>query len=145
MLKQSIEVSSKGELVDLCVGNVHLPMHYEHAFDMSRWIREEAALCKRATGKRRTTRSLGTLHDARKSPPLPYDRGVAIHVKEKKQAWRREDVTAQGHLVLIKIGATTISLHFESALKIAQWIRLRAKEAKNRAGDTRHWSKIGEE
>jgi hypothetical protein len=144
MLKQGVEVSSKGESVILRIGNVDLAMHYEHAFDVSRWIREEAAICKRATGRSKMVRTLGIMTDANaKLKPLSLpSSGVAIHVKDKQRSWKRSDVVAQGRLVLIKIGNTTISLHFESALKISQWIRLRAKEARNRAGDIRHWSEI---
>lgn len=53
-------------------------------------------------------------------------------------------VTSEGELVAIQIGNSTLRLHYEDALKISQWIRVRAKEAKRRAGDmSRHWSSIG--
>lgn len=146
LLKRGLEVFAKGEIVTLRIGNVDLPMHYEHALDISRWVRIEARDAKSLTGRSRTMRSLGVMHDADAKPlePLPYQAGTAIHSNPKLRAWRREDVTTQGRLVLIKIGATTISLHFENALQVAQWIRVRAKEAMRTAGDTgRHWSVIG--
>jgi hypothetical protein len=145
LTKQGVEVSSKGENVILRIGNVDLPMHYEHALDVSRWIREEGQVAKSLTGRRRTMRSLGILEDAAAKPSAlpPPAPGVAIHVKPKLQDYRREDVRLEGRLVAIKIGRHTMRIHFESALKIAQWLRLRAKEARNRAGDTRHWSAIG--
>jgi hypothetical protein len=35
-------------------------------------------------------------------------------------------------------------MHYEDALKVSQWLRVRAKEAKKRAGDvSRHWSVVG--
>lgn len=52
-------------------------------------------------------------------------------------------VQAEGVLVAIQIGNSTLRLHYEDALKISQWIRIRAKQAKRFAGDTsRHWSTI---
>lgn len=51
------------------------------------------------------------------------------------------EVLAEGELVVVKIGGTTLKIQYEDALKISQWIRVRAKEAKNNAGDkSRHWS-----
>jgi hypothetical protein len=52
-------------------------------------------------------------------------------------------VTAEGELVAIRVGNSTLRIHYEDALKLSQWIRVRAKEAKRRAGDmSRHWSAI---
>jgi len=141
LTKQSIEVTSNGEAVILRIGNVDLPMHFEHAFDISRWIREEGTACKRGTGRARTTRSLGIASNAEeKQTPLPYTPGVAIHTPVIKRHWHRRDVYAVGRIVHFTIGNSTATLHFESALKIAQWIRVRAKEAQRTAGDVRHWS-----
>lgn len=142
--KQGVEVSSLGENVILRIGNVDLPMRYEHALDVSRWVRIEARHAKSLTARPRTSRSLGIMHDADAKPekPLPLTGGVAIHVKPKLQNWRREDVAAEGRVVAITIGNTTIKLHFENALKVSQWLRVRAKEAMNRAGDMRHWSTV---
>jgi hypothetical protein len=143
MTKQSLEVSAKGELVVLRIGNADLPMHYEQALDISRWVRQEGQAIKRGTGRAVSSRSLGVLADAdAKAKPMPYTAGTAIHSKPKLQSWRRENVWAQGRIVNITIGGSTLNLHFESALKVAQWLRVRAKEARNTAGDTRHWSEI---
>lgn len=143
LTKQGVEVSSVGENVVLRVGNVDLTMHYEHALALSAWVRQEASYIKKATGRAKVARSLGTLHDASaKAVPLPLQAGTAIHVRPKLHEYRRSDVSTYGRLVLIKIGLNTISLHFESAFTIAQWLRMRAKESRNRVGDTRHWSEI---
>lgn len=56
---------------------------------------------------------------------------------------QRLEVSTDGEMVAIQIGSSTLKLHYEDALKISQWIRVRAKEAKNKAGDrSRHWSAI---
>lgn len=47
-------------------------------------------------------------------------------------------------MVAIQIGNSTLRLHYTDALQLSQWIRIRAKESKRRAGDeSRHWSAIG--
>lgn len=53
------------------------------------------------------------------------------------------EVTTDGELVAIQIGSDVLKLHYEDALKLSQWIRLRAKQAKSKCGDvSRHWSAI---
>jgi len=45
-------------------------------------------------------------------------------------------IESEGELVVMKFGNTEIKVHYEAAFQISQWIRVRAKEAKRRAGDT---------
>lgn len=53
-------------------------------------------------------------------------------------------VDTEGELVVIKLGNVTLKLGYEDGLKLSQWIRVRSKQAKARAGDvSRHWSAIG--
>ena len=53
-------------------------------------------------------------------------------------------VESEGDVVHIHLGNVQVSLPYESALLLSQWIRVRAKEAKTRAGDvSRHWSVLG--
>ena len=53
-------------------------------------------------------------------------------------------VSSEHELVVIELGNVTVKLPYETALLLSQWIRVRAKEAKRRAGDmSRHWSSIG--
>ena len=53
-------------------------------------------------------------------------------------------VESEGDIVHLHLGNVKISLPYESALLLSQWIRVRAKEAKRRAGDvSRHWSVLG--
>lgn len=52
-------------------------------------------------------------------------------------------VESEGDRVRIKFGSTEIVMGYEDALRFSQWVRVRAKESKRRAGDTsRHWSVI---
>lgn len=67
----------------------------------------------------------------------------AIHTKPPLLTPQRIAVEAQGEHVLMHVGNSTLTMHYEDALKISQWIRVRAKEAKRLAGDmSRHWSVI---
>jgi len=53
-------------------------------------------------------------------------------------------VTSEGDLVKLTLGNVELKLSYETALLLSQWLRIRAKEAKRRAGDmSRHWSVIG--
>jgi hypothetical protein len=68
---------------------------------------------------------------------------TAIHSKPPLLTRQNVVVESEGENVLVRIGNKTLTLHYESALQISQWIRMRAKEAKRRAGDmSRHWSAI---
>ncbi len=143
LTQQDVEITSKGEIVTWRIGNVPLNIHYERALSLSDWMREEASNAKQEFGYGRTARGLGVLEDLGKKPKLaPRADGPSIHVKDKTLQLHRRNVTSQGSMVYVKEGRRTISLHFEDALKISQWLRLRAKECRNTAGDVRHWSDI---
>lgn len=61
-------------------------------------------------------------------------------------AFRTEDVrvTDEGAHVKFTVGNSTLTMHYEDALRISQMIRVHAKRAKKRAGDvSRHWSAVG--
>lgn len=71
---------------------------------------------------------------------------MAINLVTKKSLLSPHKVAVDyhGEIVRIKIGNSTLELHYEAALKLSQWIRIRAKQCKKEAGDmSRHWSVIG--
>jgi hypothetical protein len=56
---------------------------------------------------------------------------------------QRIAVSARGDLVRLTIGNAHIDMPYETALQLSQWLRVRGKEAKRRAGDmSRHWSAL---
>ncbi len=56
---------------------------------------------------------------------------------------QRMSVEIEGDLVKLTIGNSDIRMPYETALQLSQWLRVRGKEAKRRAGDvSRHWSAI---
>lgn len=53
-------------------------------------------------------------------------------------------VASEGDLVVLTLGNVEMKMSYATALLLSQWLRVRAKEAKRRAGDvSRHWSVIG--
>ena len=55
----------------------------------------------------------------------------------------RFSVSAEGERVVIEIGNSRLTMNYEDALTFSQWVRVRAKEAKRKAGDmSRHWHGI---
>lgn len=52
-------------------------------------------------------------------------------------------VASVGDKVTLTINNQTLTFGYEEALKLSQWLRVRGKESKRRAGDqSRHWSAI---
>lgn len=138
-------MSSEGEHVVWQIGNTPIRLHYTVALDLSQEMRTVAALIKEQQGGAMTTRSLGVLRDA--SPRRPSrlltntprpNRGIIVRDPEV----HKFVVFADGSLVAVSVRPHTLHLPFEAALTISQWLRVRAKESRNRAGDTRHWSEI---
>ena len=57
---------------------------------------------------------------------------------------QRIAVSIEGDLVVLTVGNTDLKMPYETALQLSQWLRVRGKEAKRKAGDmSRHWSAIG--
>lgn len=57
---------------------------------------------------------------------------------------QRIDVRTEGELVVFQVGNAELRMHYETALQVSTWMRIRAKEAKRLAGDTsRHWTVVG--
>jgi len=51
----------------------------------------------------------------------------------------RVAVAHEGDTVKMIFGNVEIKMNYVDALQLAQWIRVRGKQAKVRAGDRRHW------
>ena len=78
--------------------------------------------------------------DIHNCPPKQLPRICALPPLLTPQALA---VRSEGEIVVITIGNSDLRMHYVDALKISQWIRLRAKEAKRRCGDvSRHWSTL---
>lgn len=77
---------------------------------------------------------------------MPESQAPAVHSTPSNLLKQQEvavSVDDNPSLVAIRIGNTTLRIGYEDALKLSQWIRVRAKEAKHICGDrSRHWSAI---
>lgn len=139
-------ITSAGEHVIFRMGSTGWTLHYETALQLSSWMRSAAKHAKRFAGDlNRITRAIGTLHDAEKGPDLgqPFTPGGLYPVNRDVVPLQMIGVKSQGVLVVIKLKNDTAEIPYKAAFAIAQWLRLRSKEAKRRAQDTkRHWSEI---
>jgi hypothetical protein len=146
--QMQVSVASVGEHVVLAMASSRWTLHYQTALVLSGWMLLAGRAAKRAAGDfSRTWRALGTLHDANhpKGPDAgqPFTPGKVYPVNRDALPLARVGVRNQRTMVQVQLGAETATMPYEAALVIAQWLRLRAKESKARAGDTaRHWSKI---
>lgn len=58
---------------------------------------------------------------------------------------QRIAVSSEADLVVMQLGNVTVKLPYEVAFKLSAWLRFRAKESKQFAGDTsRHWNVIAQ-
>lgn len=141
-----VRVDSIGEDVVLTMGNVQWRMGFETALVLSAQLRRSAQQAKRFAGDLSRTYSLtGWLHDAERgiNAGQPHNPLRVPDVAREMLKRERIAVGTQGGCVVAQLGATEAKLPYQAAFPIAQWLRLRAKESKLRAGDvTRHWSAI---
>lgn len=138
-----VKVASVGEDVVLKVGNVQWRMFFETALHLSWWMRQCAKRANPEGGGRFGV--AGILHDANKGPDFgqPFTPGKVYPVNREMLTKERIAVAWRPQVVALKLAGAEMDLGYQAAQKIAQWIRLHAKQSKRRAGDvTRHWSQI---
>src|SRR5262245_15769161 len=84
-------------------------------------------------------RTTDSMSDVLISAPTP-----SVHTKPSLLEPKRIAVDIEGELVVVTIGNSHLRMHYEDALKISQWLRVRAKEAKRLCGDfSKNWSALG--
>lgn len=146
LTQQRIEVSSEGEHVKIVAGSSSFTLHYETAFVLSYLMAHFGQEAKRLSGDLgKRFRTMGVVHDAEKGPdagqPFTPNKVYPVARDVLKRSSIRVDLDAN-RLVAVHFGSAKLGLPYQVALTIAQWIRVRAKESKNRAGDVRHWSVV---
>ncbi len=143
LTRQRIEVASVGESVTLAIGNWRREMCYEVALLLAAWMHKHAREARRWAGNSGfSMRACGVMHDASNPDPLPNNpmnvRPVHADLIKRNQISVRRD----GDMVAVAFGGDEMKMPYKHATTLAQWVRLRAKESKRRAGDIAHWSKI---
>lgn len=145
LTQQHVSVASIGETVTLEIGNWRRTMGYEVALLLSWWMQKHAREARRWAGNGFSLRLCGVLQDAQNpdaGQPFNPLKVRAVHadlIRKNQISVRRE-----GDLVAVAFGADEMKMPYKAATVISQWVRLRAKESKRRAGDVaRPWSAIG--
>lgn len=146
---QLVRVESVGERVLLAIGNWQRSLHFETAVLLAAWMNECARDAKHWAGNRkRGLRAVGTLHDASDAKWLdagqPFDPNRLFPVNRDVLKAEQISVRQAGGTVVLKFIQDEAAMPYAAALQISQWIRLKAKESQQRAGDKRHWGKIVE-
>lgn len=145
----AVQVASVGEDVLLAVGSSSWRMHFETALLLSWRMRRAGKESKRFAGDvSRVFGVQGALHDAEKgiNAGQPFTPGGVFPVNRNLLRLDRISVKSERATVVVKLSDASMGLPYQAAFVIAQWIRLRAKESKVRAGDTsRHWSAIAQQ
>lgn len=133
-------VVCRGELVAAQFGNITFTLEFQTALELACALKLAARQAKIIAGDRgKWYRTLGTLTDlnAVKVKPSRFGRSLPERLALKDLAVRHE-----GQIVYLRIGRTELGIPYQAAATIAQWFRLRAKEARNAAGEGAHWSKL---
>lgn len=143
-----VEVKSIGEDVVVAIGSWNRRLHFETAVLLAAWLDECAREAKLWAGNtKRLLRGIGTLHDASDKNWLnvgqPFTPNGVPRVDRSLLKKHDIEVKQEGGTVVLTAGTALMTLPYQAALQISQWIRVRAKESQTRAGDvTRHWSEI---
>lgn len=135
---QLVSVTSRGALVILAIGNVVRSLEFDVALRVAEEMSQAAKLAKRKCGDAsRRYRTAGTLHDAtaEKEAVSRFNRSTPERLSEI-------EAYTDGFVVNLRVGRDILGIPYEAALTISQWIRLRAKEARNAVGETAHWSDL---
>lgn len=143
-----VEVKSIGEDVVLAIGSWKRRLYFETAILLADWMDTCGREAKEWAGNsKRLLRGIGTLHDASNpnwiNAGQPFTPNGVPRVVRDVLKKHEIEVKSDGGTVVITAGSAMATMPYEAALQISQWIRLKAKESKTRAGDTtRHWSKV---
>lgn len=135
-----MKVSDRGELVVLEIGNCAWSIEFVTALELAALIQREARYAKASAGDGSFRHSVaGVLHDA----SAAKNRATRFRKElPERLAKKNISVLARGQVVHVRIRHTEIGLPYGAASKVAQWIRIHGKIARNAAGETTHWSQL---
>lgn len=137
LTRELVKVSDVGELVVIQFGGFKRSLEFVTALELAAMIKREARYAKASAGDDSWRRSsVAVLHDA-----AAEKRPRAKRLPERLAA-KQIEVRARGQIVNVRIGGTAIGLPYSQAPKIAQWIRVHGKLARNAAGERAHWSRL---
>lgn len=143
LLQQShLAVSTAGELVLLSVLDLSVSMEFQPALELACAMRMEAAVAKRIAGDDASRKSVfGVLTNGtpERAPQSRFRRALP-----ERLAARDLKVRHVGSTVEVYFGKRVLTFGYKDALRVAQWLRVRGKEARNAARERAHWSELAD-
>ena len=138
--KSYVAVEVSGELVLLGVGGFKVSLEFQPALELAAALRSEAAVAKRIAGDDASRKNvLGVLTNA-----TPEKQPVSRFRKELPARLAARDLAVRhaGTNVEIHFGRQVMTLGYRDAMRVAQWLRVRGKQARNAAGERTHWAQL---
>ncbi|HRC61697.1 MAG TPA: hypothetical protein PLX85_00565 [Dehalococcoidia bacterium] len=138
--QRHVEVAAQGEIVTMAIGNVRWSLEFDLALLIASGLRHFGRIAKLCAGDQHNFFAMsGVLVDLNAPKPRRKRWGEAL-----PERLRKHDVTVnhRGQLVTLRIGRHTVSFPYAEAQKVAKWLRLRGKQARNAANERAHWSRI---
>jgi hypothetical protein len=140
--KMHLAVAARGELVLLQVGSEAFSLEFQPALELSCAMRMEAAIAKRIAGDDTSRKNVfGVLSDANQERTVVsrFRRALPERLAARDMKVRHVGVTVQ-----VYFGRRVMTLGYKDAMQVAQWLRVRAKEARNAARERAHWSELAD-
>lgn len=137
-----LAVSTAGELVLLSVRDLSVSLEFQPALELACAMRMEAAVAKRIAGDDTSRKTMfGVLSNGtpERAPQSRFRRALP-----ERLAARDLKVRHVGQTVEVHFGRQVLTLGYKDAIRVAQWIRVRAKEARNAARERAHWSELAD-
>ena len=143
LTREYAAVGCQGEVVFFRLGNLVFSMEFPVALYLSAVMRHQAQLAKLHSGIiTRGYYCVGVLSDL--SAPKPKRKRFMEKLPQLLKA-KGISVDTEGRMVILKIDRMTAKFSYQTARMISQWLRVRGKEAKGKAGEKAHWSELSNE
>lgn len=138
--KTGVSVTCRGELVILFFGSHGYSIEFPLALQIAAALHHEARMARLTAGMQiGGYRCLGTLTDANAAKPK---RKRFMEKLPELLRCKHVGVKAEGSMVAFRVGTATRRMEYDSARTIAQWLRVKGREAKQNAGESRAWRDI---
>lgn len=130
LLKQNIEVCTDLDRVVLIFNRLTFPMPYVQAFKISAGLRLGCKKAMRVSGE--------SIKHWRNRSRLDVYTGVSEINPERRTTMTQQykwSVSVDGEMIYLQLADHKIGFHFETGLKLAEWLRFGGSKAKRWAGD----------
>jgi hypothetical protein len=131
LLKQQLSVVTDLDRVVFNFNRLGFPMPYAQSFKIAAGLRLASKHAMKISGE--------SIKDWRNRSRLDVYQSIDEINPERRSTMTRQfkwRVDVDGEMVYLILADHQIGMHFETALKIAEWLRLAGRKAKRWAGDT---------